>query len=297
MLLGVLITGMPLTVAAAVLGSAVLHATWNAAAKSVPQRLLASLLIGIGSLVFGATWVLVATIPAGPAWPYLVASALLQTGYILLLTAAYAHGEFRHMYPLARGTAPVVVTVFSLAVLGEHLALWQILGVALVVAALGVLVAGAGARRGHGSPRSGYLLALATGLVIGSYTLVDGLGVRVSGSDAGYAAWQMLIHGSMVIAVCLALARRRMGPWLAQSGRPVRVALTGIAGGILSGIAYAIVLWAQAHASLSLVSALRETSVLFAGVIGAAIFHERLTARQMLAAAGVVVGIVLIQAG
>lgn len=293
--------GMPLYVAAAVLVAAVLHASWNAAAKAVPGRLLASLLIGIGSFLFGGAWALIAPLPAGPSWPYLAASAVLQTGYILLLTAAYAHGEFRQMYPLARGTAPVLVTAFSLLVLGERMSLWQLAGIALVVGALGLLVSAGGAgplsRR---SGRRGYLLAVATGAVIASYTLVDGLGVRESDSAAGYAAWQMLIHGPLVVAVCVALMRRQAGAadWRGLApGAGWRVALLGVAGGMLSGVAYAVVLWAQSRASLSLVSALRETSVLFAGVIGALLFGERLSVRQLVAAGGVVCGIAAMQLG
>ncbi|MEO7126199.1 MAG: DMT family transporter [Nakamurella sp.] len=296
--------GMPLYIAGAVLGSAVLHASWNAAAKAVPGRLLASLLIGVGSLLIGGVWSLVAPMPAGPAWPYLLGSAALQTGYILLLTAAYAHGEFRQMYPLARGIAPVLVTAFSLVVLGERLAMWHLAGIALVVGALGVLVSvgtrGSGAR-GSGTGVAGtrgYLLAIAAGVVIASYTVVDGLGVRLSETSAGYAAWQMLIHGPMVVVVCVLLAgRKQLGAWFSRGSQRVgwRIALIGVGGGILSGLTYAIVLWAQARASLSLVSALRETSVLFAGILGALFFAEKLSARQMLAAAGVVCGIILIQ--
>lgn len=290
MLLGVVVSGMPLAVAAAVLGSAVAHAAWNAIAKAIPERLAASLLIGVGYLVFGGLWCLVAPLPAAASWPYLATSVIVQTGYLLLLTAAYAHGEFRQIYPLSRGTAPVIVTIVSVAALGEHLGGWQFTGVALIVAALAVLVTA-----GH-SGTSGYLLAVATGVVIGCYSLVDGVGVRHSGTTAGYAAWLMMLQGPLLIGVCLMLAGpRRMLGWL-RAGVPRTVPL-GLAGGLLSVISYAIVLWAQSRAGLSLVSALRETSVLLAGLIGALVFGERLSTRQMLSAAVVVCGIVAIQLG
>lgn len=287
-------SSISLTVTLAVLGSAVLHASWNAIAKSIP-RLLGSALMGVGFTVGGAVWCTFAAIPAAVSWPYLAGSAALQTGYLLLLTAAYAHGDFGRIYPLARGTAPVLVTAFSIAVLGERLAMPQLLGVALVVCALGALVAGrltAGAR--------GPLLAVATGVVIASYTLVDGIGVRLSGTATGYAAWQMVIHGPMLIVTCLALAGpRRLLGWARTPGpgmtSPVPTLVRGVAGGLLAMAAYAIVLWAQSRASLSMVSTLRETSVLFAGVLGAVFFAERFTLRQSLAAVGVVAGIALIQ--
>ncbi|MBN9608684.1 MAG: EamA family transporter [Actinobacteria bacterium] len=281
---------------AAVLGSAVIHAGWNAAAKAIGNRLVASALMGAGYLIFGGLWCLVAVVPAAASWPYLITSVALQTGYLLLLTAAYAHGEFRQVYPLARGTAPVLVTAFSLGFLGERLAVWQLVGIAFVVGSLAVLV-GLPRRfaRGKGS-RAGLLLAVATGVVIATYSLVDGLGVRSSGSAAGYAAWLMMLQGPLLIAVCALLARpRQLVAWTRAGG--VRTVLLGLAGGLASTVAYAIVLWAQDRASLAIVSTLRESSVLFAGVIGTLFFAERLSPRQLMAAAGVVAGIALIQLG
>lgn len=344
------VSGLPLTVALAVLGSAVIHAGWNAIAKAIPQRLAASALMGVGYLIFGGLWIIAAPLPAAASWPYLAASVVLQTGYLLLLTAAYANGEFRQVYPIARGTAPVLVTAFALAVLGEQLSTWQLIGICLVVAALGILVAvprprrggaggaagtgagggggtgaggaagtgaapGAGiagddpaaddpaggmpangkpAGRDTGTGRLGILLAVATGVVIAAYTVVDGLGVRRSGSAAGYAAWLMLLQGPLLVVVCAGLARpRRLIAWIRGGG--AKLAILGLVGGGASVAAYAIVLWAQDRASLALVSALRETSVLAAGIIGTVFFAERFSRKQTLAAIGVVAGIVLMQ--
>jgi drug/metabolite transporter (DMT)-like permease len=288
-------------VVAAVLGSAVIHAGWNAAAKAIGNRLVASALMGAGYLIFGGLWCFVAVVPAAASWPYLITSVALQTGYLLLLTAAYAHGEFRQVYPLARGTAPVLVTAFSLGFLGDRLAVWQLVGIALIVGSLAALVsvprglAPHRSARGRGS-RAGLLLAVATGVVIATYSLVDGLGVRSSGSAAGYAAWLMMLQGPLLIAVCALLARpRHLVAWTRAGG--MRTVLLGLAGGLASTVAYAIVLWAQDRASLAIVSTLRESSVLFAGVIGTLFFAEQLSPRQLVAAVGVVAGIALIQLG
>jgi drug/metabolite transporter (DMT)-like permease len=340
------VTG-PVTVA--VLGSAVLHASWNALAKAIPHRLLASALIGSVFAVGGGAWCLFAPVPAAASWPYLAASAVLQTGYLLLLTAAYAHGEFGRVYPIARGTAPLLVTVFALVVLGERLHAAQLAGIALVVAALAGLVL----LRGLPGRGDGLGLAAATGVVIASYTLVDGIGVRHSGTAAGYAAWLMFANGPLMVAACLALAGpRQLAGWIIADLNPARSAhagstpatgdgnpapgpltgtsaatgdgnpgrglvtgtspatgdrsprrrrgrlvAAGLAGGALSVAAYAIVLWAQSRSSLALVSALRETSVLFAGAIGALFFGERFSARQTAASLAAVAGILLIQLG
>jgi len=237
---------------------------------------------------------------------------VLQTGYLLLLTAAYAHGEFGRVYPIARGTAPVLVTVFALLVLGERVRGTQLAGIALVVAALAGLVLIRG-RPGRGD---GLGLAAATGVVIAAYSLVDGIGVRHSGSVAGYAAWLTFVHGPLMVAACVALAGpRHLLGWISGDGgtgprapagpaavsitrrRPAIMVTAGLAGGLLSLAAYAIVLWAQSRAGLSLVSALRETSVLFAGVVGTLAFGERFSGRQVAATVAAVAGIVLIQLG
>src|SRR5699024_6710156 len=143
-------------------------------------------------------------------------------------------------------------------------------GVALVVAAIGALASLRGARIAPGEARKALALALATGLVIGTYSLVDGIGVRHSGSAAGYAAWLMFIHGPLLIAACFVLGGGALRRALRHSS--MRTFALGIGGGLLSTAAYAIVLWAQDRSSLAMVSALRETSVLFAGVIGAMVF-------------------------
>jgi drug/metabolite transporter (DMT)-like permease len=310
-----LISGITPAVAGAVLFAAVLHAGWNALAKSVPDRLVASALMGAVSAVIGAVCCLLVQFPAGSSWPFLVGSAVLQTIYLLLLTAAYARGEFGRVYPVARGTAPVVVTIVAVTLLGEDLGRWQLVGVAVVVAGIAALVLVQGWPR----PGDGLGLAALTGVTIASYTLVDGLGVRRSATPLGYTAWLFLLHGGMVVGAAILLAGRRsrraqgaaapadspavVEPIAAGSGwrvgglalpRGVHL-VAGIAGGAMSIVAYGIVLWAQDRASLALVSALRETSVLFAGLLGVLIFGEKFTHRQTLGAISIVAGITLIQ--
>jgi drug/metabolite transporter (DMT)-like permease len=288
-----LISGISPATATAVLLAAVLHAGWNALAKFIPDRLTASALMGGVSTAFGIVCSVFAPFPAPASWPYLVVSAVLQTGYLLMLTAAYARGEFGRVYPVARGTAPAVVTLASLSILGERLDAGQLLGIAVVVGGISVLVLA------RGRPRVGDGLGLAalTGLTIAGYTLVDGLGVRHSGSAFGYASWLFLLHGPLVLAAALALGARR-----ARRSEPGAMAWprgahlsAGIAGGAMSMLAYGIVLWAQDRAGLSLVSALRETSVLFAGLLGAAFFAEPFSRRQTMGAIAVAAGIALIQ--
>ncbi len=278
---------MSALVALVVLLSAVVHATWNAIAKAIPDRLVASALIGLACLVCGAAGAMVLPVPARAAWPYLITSAVLQAVYLLLLTAAYARSEFGRVYPLARGISPALVAVITVTVLHESLHPAQLVGVAVLAGALCSLVLL------YGMPHRGDGLwpAIATGVVIAAYTLVDGVGVRRSGDPFAYAAWLFLLQGPMLLLACRLLAGSGL------PGRMRRHARLGLAGGLLSVAAYGAVLWAQSRSNIALVAALRETSVLFAAIIGSIWFGERFGRVKVVAAVGVVAGLVLLNLG
>lgn len=278
---------MSALVLVAVLCSAALHATWNAIAKAIPDRLVASTLIGAAFAVLGLLGCVVAPVPRAGAWPYLVASALVQTAYLLLLTAAYRGAQFGTTYPVARGLAVVLVTIFSVAVLGERLSPVQVAGVAVVVAGL------AGLAVQRGTPSRTLALAGAVGMTVATYTLLDGVGVRSAGSVLGYASWLFLLHGLATVATCAVLARRRDGY---RQGLRTHARL-GLLGGLLSVVAYGIVVWAQSQAPLALVAAIRETGVVMAGILGVVVFGERATVRRAIATVAACAGIVAIRLG
>ncbi|WP_309064785.1 EamA family transporter [Microbacterium sp.] len=276
-------------VLSAVLASAIMHGTWNAIAKAIPDRLASSALIGLVYLVAGAAGCVLLPSPAPASWAALAASAALQTAYLILLTAAYARTDFSVAYPLTRGLAVLGVTTLAVTVLHEHLSTMQAVGVVVVVAALFTL---AFARRQRHS-RTGLLLVLAVAACVTAYSFIDGVGVRFSGSPLGYAAWLFLLQGVSIPLCCLLLSRDR--PALLTSVR--RHLLLGTFGGVLSLLAYGIVVWAQATAPLALVSALRETGVIAAGVIGMLLFKERPGAAGIVAAVAAAIGIVTIRLG
>jgi drug/metabolite transporter (DMT)-like permease len=272
-------------VAALVLATACLHAGWNTAAKSVGDRWVSSALIGSVYAVVGLVAVVVLPVPDAASWPFLAASVVLQVGYLLLLTTAYQYGDMSRLYPLVRGMSPLLVTLFAVVVLREQVGPGVLAGVAVLV---GGLVALAFA---HGRPRRGHGvgLALATGVTIAGYTVVDGLGVRQSGHPLGYAAWLFALQGPILVAVCL----WRGGPGMAQRLRRHRA--VGLAGGVLSLLSYAVVVWAQARAPLAIVAALRETSVLWGAVAGSVLLRERLGWKGVVATVLAAAGAVLVQ--
>jgi uncharacterized membrane protein len=263
---------MPVVVV--VLFAAVLHASWNALVKPVGDRLALMAVMGAASATVCLPAVLLEAAPRSVAWPELGASMLLHTVYNLLLIETYRDGDFNQVYPIARGTAPPMVAVAAALVVGETLSPVQTGGVLGVSAGLFVLAAG----RPQGSRRAvGF--ALLTGLAIAAYTVVDGVGVRRSGSTLGYTAWLFLGNG-LLMPIALLVVRGR-------TGQALRVAPAliprGLIAGILSLIAYALVLWAQTRGELAVVAALRETSVVFAAILGAVVFHERMPGRRILA--------------
>lgn len=295
-------------VAAAVLAAAVTHAGWNAIAHGIRDQLVAFSLIGVADVVCGALVAAYAPVPAAGAWPYLIASVLLHIGYQALLMRAFRLGDFGQMYPIARGTAPLAVTVLAMVFVHERPGLWQTAGVAVASAGLvGVALWGvrergagggadaagaAGAQGGAGRPDAAALLAaLGTGLAIAAYTVVDGIGVRASGSALGYTGWLVALMGPCVPLYALAVRRRAL---LAQL-RPV--ARLGLLGGVLSTGAYGLVLWAQVRAPLAPVAALRETSVIAGAAIGALFFKERFGRPRTAASAVLAVGIALMLMG
>ncbi|MGW4228501.1 EamA family transporter [Streptomyces sp. NPDC004980] len=272
-------------VAAAVLAAAITHASWNAIAHAIRDQLLSFTLISGGGALIGAVLACFVPLPAAGAWPYLFLSAALHVAYMALLMRSFTLGDFGQMYPIARGTAPLVVTVLAAVLLGERPDRWATAGVAVASAGL-VGLALWGIRGSGTSPnRPAVLAALATGLAIAAYTTVDGVGVRASGGPLGYIAWLMIVQGLAVPAYTF---WRRRGELAAQLAP---FATRGLLGAALSVAAYALVLWAQTKAPLAPIAALRESSIIVGAGIGALFFKERFGGPRIAAAGLMVLGI------
>lgn len=275
-----------LGVTAAVLVAALLHAAWNAVAHRITDPAVASSLIGSACAVAGLGLVLCVRVPSGAAWPYLLGSAAMHVVYLLLLLRSYRLGDFNRMYPLARGTSPLVVAVLAVTVVGQPLSLAHAGGVVVISAGLAVLVLAGGVIKA--SDRAAVIAAVLTGLAIATYTVLDGVGVRHSGSTLGYIGWLFLLQG--VVFPLIVLAQR--GGSLVADARPF-LAL-GLASGLVSVVAYGIVIWAQTRSNLASVAALRELSIVFAALIGMVFFHERFGLLRTLGAALAVAGVLLL---
>ncbi|MDZ7840965.1 MAG: DMT family transporter [Gammaproteobacteria bacterium] len=226
-------------------------------------------------------------LPDAGAWPYLLGSVTLHNGYCLFLVMAYRYGDLSHVYPLARGSAPLVVAGLSVVVAGEYLNRQATLSVMLIT--LGVMRLAL--TRGVSGIRESraVLFALATGAFIAGYTVVDGMGARGNGDPHGYTFWLLALHG-IPFAVMTAWVHR--GRTLSQVRK---VWHSGLSAGVISMLAYWIVIWAMTLAPFALVSALRETSVVFAVSFGVVLLKERLDMVRLVAVSTTLIGTVMLR--
>jgi len=268
-----------------VIGAGALHATWNAIAATISDRLMGFTLIGAAATIGGLAAVLLAGMPAAAALPYVIASAVIHVGYELALWNAYRIGAFNQAYPIARGISPLVVAVGAYLVAGEGLTGLPLAGIVILAAGLMSLALSAGQLARKDSPAVG--AAVLTGLTIASYTIVDGLGVRTAHNPLGYTGLLFLLQGPAfpVIAVFCRPA---------SALKDLAVVSRGLLAGVLSMVAYGAVLWAQVRAPLAEVAAVRETSVVFAALIGLIFLREKFGTRRVAAAILIAAGIIMI---
>lgn len=256
-------------VLACVICAAILHAGWNAVLRGGGDRLWSMTLMMVAvTCVTGVAAVFVPW-PDAASWPYVIASALIHTGYNLSLVRTYRVGDLGQTYPISRGSSPVLVALGAMLFAHEALTLVSAIGIALVSAGIVSL-----AFQGRGLRADFLPAALTTGVLIGAYTVVDGIGVRLAGSSVAYTN-SMFLLWSITMPPIFLLMR---GKPPAYTGMQTGMALTG---GLVSLLAYGIVIWAMQYGAMGVVSALRETSVVYAALIGRVFLKETLTARRI----------------
>jgi drug/metabolite transporter (DMT)-like permease len=277
---------MPLEVTLAVLGAAMAHATWNAMIKSSRDVLLDTTLIVFFAGLATAPLLAFVDAPAPAVWPYIAASMAIHMGYYVALVGAYRAGDLSHGYPIMRGLAPLIVSICALAWLGEAPKPMVWVGVLLICG--GVLSLGfAGFRWRESRVSLGW--ALANAVIIAAYTLVDAAGVRLAGTPEIYVVWLFVLDALPFPIVVLLLKKNQLTEYSAQ------FLLRGMVGGVLSAAAYGVVLWAMTRAPVAAVAALRETSVIFAALIGAWLLKEGHIAHRVAGAAVVAAGVIALR--
>ncbi len=270
-----------------VLLAALLHAGWNAMAKSggTPQFSIASYRL------VNAIWCLPLLfffpLPLAASWPMLLASTIIHTAYYYTLSKSYRSGDLSQVYPLFRGLAPVLVVLGAALMANEYLSAGAMLGIGLVSAGL-ISITFAGGALGK-IPGPALRWGLATSVFIGAYTVADGMGVRAAGNPFSYILW-LFIFEPIPIGLWL-LATDRAGWFGYMRAKPGKIT----AGALAAATAYAMVIYAMSVAPMAMVSSLRETSVIFAALIGTLMFREPFGRQRIIAATLVCLGVVLIK--
>jgi drug/metabolite transporter (DMT)-like permease len=280
---------MPIEALFMVLGAALVHATWNALVKADGDRLSLIELMSGTQILVSLCLIPFVSVPAADSWPFLLVSSGLNTGYMFMLNRAYQSGDLSLVYPVARGLAPLVVAVVSAVALGQTLTYANQMGVLLIV--LGVTSLALSRRLTSLIDLRPLVLAAATAVFIGSYTVVDGLGARVAGSAHAYVVWLSLVTSIAIVACVRWLRRGRRAPILRRTRN------AGIAAGIMSYGAGWVVIWALTLAPFALVSALRETGVVFAVLIGVVALKERVSLARLASIGTTLIGTTVLKLG
>ena len=261
---------MPTLVFAVVVSAALLHATWNAIVKSAHDKFLTTIMVTAAAAVIAAALLPFLSVPARASWPYIAASTLFQLAYFLLVARTYQVTDMSLAYPLMRGTAPCLVALVTVFEIGDALSFLAWCGIIGICVGIFSMAVGSNLRHPQG-----ILLALLNAVVIAGYTLIDGMGVRLSGAPASYTLSIFLVTGIPFTAWALAARSSTFVPHVMRYWR------LGIAGGIGATASYGLALWAMTVAPVAVVAALRETSIIFATLIAGLVLKEHVGMRRI----------------
>lgn len=279
---------MSLAVISIVLASAMMHAGWNAVLRFRGDRVALMTMLAAMSAVIALPGLFFVDFPRAEAWPWLALSVALHLGYNVFLANAYAYGELGKIYPLARGAAPMLTLGASILLLGEDISPLATLGIVVLGLGIVTLSLDGGVNALKASPR-GMVFALVTSVFIAGYTMSDGIGARIAGDPHAYVLWLFVLDGIPLLAWALVRQGRATGQMIAQNWK------AGFLAGALSLAAYWIAIWGFTVAPIALVAALRETSVIFAVIIGVVFLGEKVRGFRILAIAIVLAGLVLMR--
>lgn len=275
---------MTLTVFAILLFAALLHASWNAIVKAGTDKLYSAISVSGSAAMIALVLLPFSPQPAMASWPYLVISCALQVVYTVLVARTYQFSDMSQTYPLMRGTAPLLVALVSVLVLGDPLSGLAWCGIGVVC--LSILTM---ALAGRMQSRKGIWLALINACFIAGYTLVDGTGVRLSETALGYTLWTFFMNGFCLLCWAMVARRRQASHYLRLHWKK------GLLGGVGTMGSYGLALWAMTQAPLAVVAALRETSILFGALIAFLLLKEKVAGLRILAALGIAGGAILLR--
>lgn len=278
---------MAITVFIAVISAALLHASWNVLVKSSDDKFLSMTAVVLGHLPIAFIVMLYAPIPTVDSWPYLIAGISLHVSYQLFLLYSYKAGDLTQVYPIARGSAPLLVAGISIFFLNVKLSSTEIAAVLSI--GVGIITLSLVRQSDGHSNTKAASLAFCTGCFIAAYSLIDGIGARVSGTSLGFYSW-LAIGNAVIFALLMAIIKPRVLVNVVIHSKSLF-----LFGGAASFLAYALVTWAFTQAPIALVTALREISIVFALLIGVVFLKEQLNLAKLLSTAIATLGVVLLK--
>jgi drug/metabolite transporter (DMT)-like permease len=257
-------------IVALVLCAAILHASWNALLRGSADRLWSVTIMSFTMTAASIPMALLLPLPGPASWPYLCVSAALQVGYSIFLVLAYRHAELGQVYPIVRGFVPLLVTVGAAIVVGERPSLLSMTGIGLI--SFGIISLAVGKQ---GAKTIAIAAALMTGAIIASYTVTDGIGARKAGNPFTYSTWIFILYGILMPLYYL-VTRGTLA-----IHRSALETLTALTAGLVQLITYVVVIWAFTLSPIAPISALRETSIVFAALIGRIFLNETLSIHRL----------------
>ena len=275
---------MSIFVFISVVFAALLHAGWNALIKNGADKQAGMLLLTLGHAFIGLCLIPFFPVPTGQVWLWLLASGIIHTFYQLFLGFAYERGDLSRVYPIARGAAPMIVLIVSLLFGLDQLDFYDLIGASVI--GIGILLIGLGVFN-LSEDRKLIPLALGSAFATAGYSIIDGMGARLMGDAFAYVSWLLILSAIFYVPVIFSIKGRSVFP---KNRKQLSLGL--LVGGT-SFLAYAIVVWAMTQAPIAVVTALRESSILFAVMLGYFFFGDRITFNKILAAVVIVIGVVL----
>jgi|TARA_B100000959_G_scaffold140536_1_gene147631 drug/metabolite transporter (DMT)-like permease len=270
-----------------VIFAAILHAVWNGMVKNFGDKVISVSAIVFGHVPMAIVVMLFLPLPTLESVPYIILSAIIHQGYQYNLISAYKVGDLTKVYPIARGTGPIVATIISIIFLGLLITKFQALSVVLIC--FGIIILGMFSESSTKNNKA-VIYSLATGFFIGMYSLADGHGARISLSPLSFLGWSFILN-----AIIFPFVLKYMGYSNIFSRVMKEAKLIFWIGGTLSYIVYGIVVWSFTKAPIPLVAALRESSIVFSILIGFFFLKERITFIKVLSILVIFVGVVLLK--
>ena len=275
---------MSLTVFEIVLVAAVLHASWNAIVKAGKNTVLTMVLVTASAALWAVVLLPVLPSPSPESWPYIALSAALQIVYFALVARIYRIADMSQTYPIMRGAAPLIVALAGTLFLDETLSSPAWLGVCIICSGILIMLWSGGQKS-----REGLILALLNALVISGYTLIDGIGVRLSAAPASYTLWIFLITGAAIASWATLTQWSQTRHYLRLNWH------LGAIGGLGTLVSCGLALYAMTQAPVAVVAALRETSILFSAVISWLILKEHITGVRCVSVCVIAIGAITLR--